>query len=281
MGGGMKRILVVVLLFLWQPLAIGQLLIPDVVKPYDKIVAGCECIIPQNGEASFEWTFDKDSQYEISHDGFKAYVWSPPGAHSAEVLVVIKTYKDIFTVIVDPADPENHDKWKLQKTRVLDAVDWNHYVKKFQVSGSPGPDPGPVPPPPGPAPPGPGPAPTPSPSDPLAKQIQVWLKAVPTQYYTKDKVNAFANVYSSVASRAVATSDVPNLESFLTLTKTGNAAVVNNDPAEAEAWRTPFFVPLGKEIQTMYTTRNLQPTDVKGIAQLWNDVAAAIKAGAL
>jgi hypothetical protein len=264
-------------LLLLQATALGQLTIPDVVKPYAKIVAGCDCIIPEGADVTFDWSFSQFVDYEVSKDTYKAYLWAPPGDHEADVLVVIREYKEILTLKVDPLDPNNRDKWTLVTTRILNAVDWQRFSKRFKISGTPGPGPvpGPDPPPPGPDPtPGPGPTPT----DPLAKKIHGWLAAVPRQYYTKEKVLKFADVYSSVASRAVATSDVQNIEAFLNITKLDNAKVVNNDPIEAEAWRVPFFVPLGKETKALYDSRALQPNDVRGIAQLWNDISKALKA---
>lgn len=268
----MKSVLSVVFGLLCST-AFGQLMIPDVVKPYDKIVAGCNCIIPANGEAAFEWTFSQNLQSEVNAENTKAYLWGPPGIHSVAVFVVIRTYKDVFTVEADPKDPTNKDKWVLKKIKVLDDVDWNHYDKTFTISGTPGPGPGPDPPPPGPIPPGPGP------TDDFAKKIFTWLKVVPANYYTKAKVEAFANNYASIASRAVATNDIQNLEGFLQATKLANAATINNDPAEADAWRIALFEPLGKELSAMYKARNLQPTDKAGIGKLWTDTATALKAG--
>jgi hypothetical protein len=258
-------------------IAYGQLTIPDVVKPYDKIVAGCNCIIPQGGEATFEWSFDKNSQYEISKDGFFAYIWAPPGDHETEVLVIIRTYKELLTVVPDPNDPNNRDKWVLRPIKVLDAIDWNRYSKSFKVSGSPGPGPGPGPEPP---PPGPDPPPGPGPTDPYAKLVNGWLKNVPANYYTKDKVIAFANNFTSVAARATATNEIQNIEGFLQATKLAHGATINYDPAEADAWRIPLFDPLAKELQAQYKARNLAPNDKVGIAKLWNETAAALKAAA-
>lgn len=273
----MRNFVASMLLMLWQASAAAQLTIPDVVQPYAKIVAGCDCIIPQGAEVTFDWSFSSNVQYEVSENTYRAYLWAPPGDHQAEVLVVIKHYKELWVLEVDPQDPQNKDKWKVVQKKVLDAVDWQRYSKRFKVGGQPGPGPGPGPGP-EPPPPGPDPPPGPGPTDPLAKKVHEWLAAVPRQYYSKDKVMKFANVYASVASRAVATSDVQNLEGFLTMTKTENAKVVNNDPAEVEAWRQPFFVPLGKETQAMYQARNLTPNNVKGIADLWQEIAKAMKA---
>jgi hypothetical protein len=269
----MKSVLAVVLGMLCSS-AFAQLTIPDTVKPYDKIVAGCNCIIPANGEASFEWTFSKSLQSEVNSDNTKAYLWGPPGTHSVSVFVVIRTYKIVLTVEPDEKDPSNKDKWVLKKTKVLNDVEWNHYDKTFTISGTPGPGPGPEPPPPGPGPPGPGP------TDEYAKKVFTWLKLVPTNYYTKAKVESFANNYSSIAARAVATNDIQNLEGFLQATKLANANTINNDPSEADAWRLVLFEPLGKELSSLYKARNLQPNDKVGIGKLWQDTAAALKAAA-
>ena len=114
------RTVLAVLLILWSLPVFGQITVPDRVDPYQPIVAGCNCIIPAGGKAQFMWSADKASKYITSDDGFKLYIWAPPGRHSVDVVVLIQTMRKVWIIIPDPADPQNKDKWKLQEIEVND-----------------------------------------------------------------------------------------------------------------------------------------------------------------
>jgi len=253
--------------------AFAQITIPDKVEPYQPIIGGCNCIIPTNGKAQFMWrTDDKSKSVTSEPDGTKIYIWAPPGSHYCEVTVLTTISKKVLTLIVDPKDPNNKDKWKVEEVEVVDKFDIQRYEKNYMVGVSPvpGPDP-PVPPGPGP---GPGPTPVP-PSDEFAAKVYTWLKAIPAASYSKDKANKIADNYTAVAAQAVATTGW-NLDAFVNTTKTKNRDTLT--PEETVAWSAPFFVPLAQEQAALFNARKLTTTDVAGLAQLWKDTAAAIKA---
>jgi len=263
----------VLLLCLWEVPATAQINVPDHLDPYQPIVAGCQCIVPQNGKAQFMWEADGNSKYIPSDDGTKLYIWAPPGNHSVNVLVIVQSFKDVQVVVVDPADPNNKDKWTFKTISVVDSFDVQRYSKNYTVGDTPppGPTPGPTPNP------TPTPTPTPTPDD-FTALAQKWLKDIPPASYSKDLALAIADNYSSVASQAVATSGW-DLNAFVSHTKALNTAKLS-DPQKLQDWLNHFFVPLAQYQQTQFDARHLQPTDTAGLAQLWRDKAAAIKGAA-
>lgn len=265
------------LLLLMPSIALGQITIPDKVAPYDPIVAGCNCIVPQGGKPTFMWSWDKASKVIQSDDTFKLYIWAPPGAHSVDAVVLVQIFKDVQIVVPDPNNPSDTSKWTLKTIQVIDSVDFQHYSKEYIVGDSP--TPVPVPPgptPPGPTPPGPTP-PGPTPTDDFSKQAQAWLKAVPAASYKKETATAIADNFQATASQAVATSGW-NLNAFVTDTKNRNRATLT--PAELAAWGTPFFQPLAQYQAKLFNDRKLTETDVAGIAKIWKETSDAIRAAA-
>lgn len=255
---------------------LGQITIPDRIEPYQPIVGGCNCIIPANGSAQFIWrTDDKSKSIASEPDGKKLFIWAPPGSHFCEVTVLTTIFKKVLTLVVDPADPNNKDKWKVVEQEVVDKFDWQRYEKSFIVGESPGPGPGPTPTPPGPG-PGPGPTPPP-PTDEFAAKAFAWIGAIPAASYSKEKAMKVASNYSAVAAQAVATSGW-NLDAFVNQTKAKNRETLT--PEETTAWSTPFFVPLAQYQAQLFSDRKLTVSDVQGIAKLWNDTAEAIRKAA-
>lgn len=263
------RWLFVSLCLLCSP-AFGQVAMPDVNEPYKPIVAGCDCIAPVGGSIQFIWRASGSVSYLQCGD--KLHIWAPPGAHWVEVTTITQTFKEVVVLIPDPAAPLDISKAKTEKLKISTSIDVARYTKDFTVGVSPTPVPGPGPAPP----PQPGPAPGPTP-DGLAGEVQKWLKAVPSANYSKEKANQIADNYESVAAQAVATSGW-NLAAFTQKTKELNQQKFTT--AEMAAWADPFFRPLATKQAELFQQRSLTPSDVKGIATLWRDTAAAIRTAA-
>lgn len=269
----MKQLLSLSLFFLMSSSLLAQLNIPDRVSPFRPIVAGCSCIVPPNGAIDIMWRYDS-TVFALPVNGDKElHIWTIPGNHWIELTALIKTYRDLKVFVPDPNFPTDPTKAKLETIKVLEKFDIQRYQKDFVAEGIPPPGPGPDPPPPGPDPPPPGPGP-----GGFAGQVQGWLKGLAPGMYSKEKALKVGSNYASVSAQAVATSGW-NLEAFVAATKIANQKVFTT-PAETAEWGTKVFNPLAVKQQMLFTERNLNTSDVQGIAQLWRDTADAFKNGA-
>ncbi len=270
----MKNILACLMLVLATP-AFAQLTVADNYEPHVPIVAGCNCIVPDNGTVQFMWQVDVGSKAIASEDNKKLYIWAPPGTHNVEAVVAITVFNEMLVWVPDPKDPSDINKAKVKTVKTLVSFDVQRYTKSYTVGKSPGPGPNP---PPGPGPgPGPLPPPGPLPDSAFAKEAYSWLKAVPAANYTKEKAIAIADNYASTAAQAVATSGW-NLAAFVGATKNLNQQKLSVD--DISAWATPFFNPLAQYQQKLFTERNLTTSDTAGIAKIWKETADAIRAAA-
>jgi hypothetical protein len=259
----MKNILSILFCLLCIP-AFAQLNIPDRVDPYDPIVAGCQCILPENGEAQFRWKLDEHCKGITSADGKQMYIWSPPGTHEISCFVTTELYQYIDVWVPDPNAPDDVTKAKRQKIKILLSFDTQEYSKTFTV--------GPAPPPTPPTPPTP-PVP-PSPDGDFAQAALSWMKAIPSSSFNKDKMGKVADSYTAVAAQAAATTGW-TLQAFNSATKDKVAQVLTS--TDIAAWRDPFFLPLADKQASIFNDRKLSTTDVPGIVKLWNETATAIK----
>jgi hypothetical protein len=268
------------LVFTWVLLLagplLGQLTVPDVVAPYEPIVIGCNCIVPENGEASFIWSVDSKSKFRgVPEEApVRIHVWAPPGAHSAEAVVIVKTFQEFTILIADPADSS---KTITKKVKLPVNFDIQRYSKSYVV-GTPGPGPAPGPdPPPDPS-PGPGPGPPP-PADPFAAEVRKWLKAVPPSSYSIVGAMAIADNYQAVASEAVATQANFDILAFSAKTKEKNHATLS--VTGVQPWVEPFFRPLAQYQSKLAEQRGIDIyKDEAGLARIWSETAKAIKEGA-
>ena len=264
---------VFLILLSWVSCAYAQLTVADRYAPYQPIIAGCNCIVPENGSVQFMWQVDSLSKAMPSDDNLRLYIWAPPGSHNVEAVVAVTVFKDVQVWVPDPMHPNDITKAVLSTIKTLVSFDVQRYSKSYMVGPGPAPGPGP---PPGPG-PDPGPSPGPTPTDDFAKQAFAWMKAVPTTAYSKDKANAIADNYSAVAAQAVATSGW-DLTAFVNQTKQLNQKKLTTD--DIAAWATPFFNPLANYQSKVFAERNLTTSDTKGIATIWNETATAIKSAA-
>lgn len=254
----------------------GGLTIQPEYDPHAPIVAGCDCIIPQNAQSQFSWRYDAGTKALEGADARKLYVWAPPGEHWVECTVMIQTYREITVWVPDEANPNDISKAKVQKVKIAEGFTVNHYDATFKVRGTPLP-PGPVPP--GPVPPGPIPPPGPTPTG-LAAQVQTWLKAVPAAQYSKAKALAIADNYLSIGSQGgdPARNSGWDLQAFTTRTKELNQQTLST--AEIAAWSPAFFKPLAEAQAKLFAERGLTTTDKAGLSKIWTETGEAIKAGA-
>src|SRR5262245_66087105 len=97
---------------------LGQITMPDKIEAYKPIVAGCNCIVPQNGEAMFVWSWDKNSNAMPDSKGSPLNIWAPPRQHSVSLLAIAKVYKEVEDVKPDPADTSNPANGTLESLHV-------------------------------------------------------------------------------------------------------------------------------------------------------------------
>ena len=258
------RLTVGVVLLCFPFVCHAQLTVPDLVPPYEPIIVGCNCIVPENGVAQFMWRTDQLSKYREVENGTKLHVWAAPGPHYAEAIVIVRTFAEFTIQVADPKDPT---KMILQKMKLPTSFNIQRYDKNYTVGTIP------VPPGPGPNPPGPNP-PGPTPSDPFVAEILKAIQATPT--YDSAKMKMIADTYDGVAGAAVATTSVPNLDAFNILTKAAISEKIG--VATVAAWSESFFKPMGVLLSQEFAKRALKVNDVPGIAKLWRDYAAAVRA---
>lgn len=267
----MKRVILLLGLLIATPVW-AQIAVPDTIEPHMPIVAGCNCIIPENGEVQFLWRTDKNSRSIPVGTGKdqKLHVWAGPGQHEIEVTALVTTYQ-VFKVLV--ADPNDPSKEITKEMRLPTSFDFQQYQKTFKVTGvAPVPDDPVDPDDPDPPPPGP------TPNDPFAKEAQGWLKAIPASAYSKTKALGVADNYDAIAAQAVATSTLPNLAAFSAAMKERNLATLGIDGVNS--WRDPFFVPLANYQAKLAQERGVTATNVRELAKIYTETATAIRAAA-
>jgi hypothetical protein len=258
---------VALLLCLLPGVAMAQLTVPDVVAPYEPIVIGCNCIIPEGGEADFHWTVDSKSKYVgvPADKPTKLHVWAPPGPHSVEALVIVKTFQS-FTILV------NKDTGETREVRLPVNFDIQRYSKSYTVGDKPLPPDNPD------NPDNPDPPPPPPITDPFAKEVQNWLAAVPNEIYAHSLALAIADNYQAVASEAVATQTMYDILAFVAKTKEKNQQTLG---ANIARWVPPFFQPLAVYQDKLAKERGIDIyRDEAGLAKLWRETADAIRKAA-
>lgn len=265
----MRPILSILAVLILSTVARGQLTVPDVVAPYQPIIVGCNCIIPANGQATFSWQTDDAAKSVMSDDTYKLYVWAPPGPHMVRVLVVVKVFADVQVLVVDPNDPQDKDKWRVETIKVIRSIDFQNYEKRFTVGTKPVPPPGPDPEP------DPDPTPGPVPTEPFAKEAYAWMKAIPPANYSKEKAIKIAENYKSIGAAMAATNDYPNLKAAMDAVKIKNREALAVE--DIQAWGDKFFNPLSVYQAKLFNERNLSTTDKNGIAKIFNETGTAIK----
>lgn len=262
----MRFISAILLVLLTAVPLFAQLTVPDVVAPYEPIICGCNCIIPENGQASFLWTVDSKSKYRgVPEEApTKIHVWAPPGQHSVEAIVIVKLF-ETYTIVV------NKETGETREIRVPVNFDIQRYSKNYTVGNAPNPPPD--------NPDNPDPPPGPGPTDPFAKEVQKWLKALPAGHYIKARALGIADNYQAVASEAVAVQGTYDILAFSQKTKDKNWATLGNDGVLA--WKDAFFQPLATYQSNLATQRGIDIyKDEAGLAKIWTETANAIKAAA-
>lgn len=273
------RSLIFLIMMGWAFPLLAQITVADRYEPYQPIIAGCNCIVPESGTVQFLWSVDSQSKAIPSEDNKKLYIWAPPGNHSVDVVAITTVYQELNVWVEDPKFPGDPTKAILKKIKSMLSQDVQRYNKNYTVgTAPPGPSPGPGPAPgPDPTPPGPGPSPGPGPLDDFTTNALSWLKAIPANNYSKEKAYSIADNYSAIAAQAVATSGW-DLNAFVNQTKQLNQKKLSTD--DIAAWSQPFFYPLANHQSKLFTERKLDTKDAMGIAKLWNDTAKAIKGAA-
>lgn len=192
------KIIIAAALCLLSGTASAQITIPDEVKLGKPVVAGCDCIVPENAETRVSWSLESlgagSGEYVIdSGSDFTVYVWGEPGEYRLSNSVVWVQAEEIEVQLADGTS---------RKIRSL--IDWgtSNYERTFKITGSvPNPDPAPVPNPnPGPK-PDPTPGPTPDvPSDQwdLGKTIHAEVMKIPSS--ARSKASAVADNFDAVSA---------------------------------------------------------------------------------
>lgn len=159
---------------------IAQINVADSYEPYEPIIVGCSCIVPEDADVQFHWTVD-DRSKAIETDSNQLYVWAPPGEHFVQLLVIKQFYEEIQVFVPNPSHPEDPTKAILKTVKVAGKFETERYEKGYRV-GKPGPEPEPDP--------GPGPDPSPGGWDEIISKAP-----------DKSKVQDVAGNYSSVGSQ--------------------------------------------------------------------------------
>tara|TARA_R110000803_G_scaffold3285_6_gene11206 strand:- start:5913 stop:6647 length:735 start_codon:yes stop_codon:yes gene_type:complete len=83
---------------------INTLNVPDNVPVGEKIVAVCNCVIPDDGFLTILWSANTD--LDTVQNGNQLYIWGKPGNHQIDAVVIpmkhMKVGKDEFDVIAGP-----------------------------------------------------------------------------------------------------------------------------------------------------------------------------------
>lgn len=149
---------------------------PPESQPYQPIIAGCNCIVPNapDCDVKITWVLDERCKGIASKDNTQMYLWSPPGDHEISVTVEAKIYDSFVAIVKDPADPTK----TIEKTvRYLTDISHDTYTATFSVI---------VPTPPIP--------PLPPPSVDLQTAVAGVQQVMGS--VTKDKANQMASIWS-------------------------------------------------------------------------------------
>lgn len=264
-----------VLLCLIPSLVSAQIVMPDTIEPYKKIVAGCDCIVPKDGLVQIRWRVNAPAESAVkpatgTERVDKLHIWAPPGTHYVQAIVIVTSMQEIRAEVTDSEGNKS-----IQTIKVPSGFEFFDYDKTFTVGKpGPGPGPGPDPPPPGPDPPGPGPTP---PADKFAAEVYKLIQEVKkTINYMPDKFNQLAGAYDSVAAQAVATQANYDATAFTSLTKDKYNKIFTID--EVQKLGPVFTTPLSKVQASIFNERGGNPSDEAALAVLWRDTATAIRA---
>lgn len=140
--------LTLMVLFLLRSSSYSQVLVPQISKPYTPIIAECVHDTVGDSEAKFLWTFSEDVHHKPTPEHNKVYVWAPPGTHTVDVRVDVKTWRTIKNFVPGENWPEDTADYKIEDIRVITESSTDFYSGSFQVEGKepgPGPEPGPTP----------------------------------------------------------------------------------------------------------------------------------------
>lgn len=236
-------------------------------QPYEPIVVGCECVVPDGAEVRYMWRISPAAHLEQGATESVAHIWAPPGAHWVDTTVVAQVYRTITVLIPDPDNPKDIEKAKLQQVKILESFDVQRYERRFRVAGGPQPDPD-------------NPQPDPDNPDPLdgfAGQCRKWMQAVPG--YSKDSALKIADNYATVASQGSdpARSQGWDLSAFVAATKDRNHQTLGT---EAIANWTEFFRALATYQANLAKERGIGTKDRAKLAELWDETAKAVRAAA-
>jgi hypothetical protein len=267
------RTILLCLLGLCPSVATAQIVMPDNIDPYRKIVAGCDCIVPKDGLVQIRWRVDPQSESAIKpavgeERVDKLHIWAPPGNHWVQALVIVTTMQEIRAEVTDTQGNKS-----IQTIKVPSGFQFFDYDKNFTV-GKPGPGPAPGPdPPPGPDPdPGPGPTPT----DPFALEIyKMFIRVNEANLFSKPKFEKLADAFEAVASEAVATPAVFNATAFTNRTKDEYKKIFTLD--EITKLGPIFSQPLAQYQLKVFQERGGSANDEKALALLWQDTATAMR----
>lgn len=259
---------IAVLLVLLCSTAFGQITVPDEVQPFEPIIAGCNCIIPKDGQVTFLWRVDNKSRSVPVNDSKVLHIWAGPGEHWIDVVAIVQTFREVTILEPDPTDPADLTKAKPVKIRIPTSFpDIQRYDKTYRVLGAvptPGPGPGP----------GPGPMPTG-----FAAEVRKWLQAVPAASYKREKILMVADNYDAVvAKESGVPGTYPDLNAFTTALKALNTRDLTI--TEIAAYTEPFFRPLAQYQSKLFSDRGLTVRDIPGLKKLYQDTAEAIRTGA-
>lgn len=249
---------------------VAQITVPNEIAPYMPIVAGCNCIVPENGEATFQW---RTSAHGIPvENGTMLHIWAAPGEHTIEVAVLILTYQEVLVYIPNPEFPNDISKGRIEKRKFVSNVDTQQYSKRFKVTGTPTP-PEPTPPPDPPTPPNPPPTG-------FAAEVRKWLtnlKAAVPAAYSNPRAIDIGNNYGSVAAQALAVEQMYDITAFTNRTRELNQVTIP-DPAHRTAWGTHVLVPLAKYQADLANSRGVDVyKDEAGIAKIWIETGEAFR----
>lgn len=167
----------------------AQISVKQSYEPFEPIIVGCNCVVPDGAEAQFHWTVDEDCQ-AIETTSNQLYVWAPPGKHLVSLLVIKQFYEEINVFVPNPDHPEDPTKAILKKVKISNGFETEKYERTYSVGEpDPGPDPEPDPDPD----PDPEPEPEPTPTG-------EWAKIV-AKAPDKSKIAEIAGNYSSIGSQ--------------------------------------------------------------------------------
>lgn len=264
----MRNIMALLLVLLISSAASGQITVPDEVQPFEPIIAGCNCIVPKDGQVTFLWRVDSKSRSVPVNDSKVLHIWAGPGEHWIDVVAIVQTFREVTILEPDPTDPADLTKAKPVKIRIPTSFpDIQRYDKTYNVLGAT-PTPTPIP--------GPGPGPTPTG---FAGEVRKWLQAVPEGFYKREKILMVADNFDAVVAKEAAVAGTyPDLQAFTFAVKALNQRDLTTN--EIMVYTEPFFRPLAQYQSKLFADRGLTTRDIPGLKKLYTDTAEAIRTGA-